>query len=432
MLIGVLLLGIFSGASINNIAAAPLSLIAADFDTTPSNITLVASASGLALACTMPVAGWLSVQLGSRRILTLAYSLLLVGCLLAGLAPSVWMLIVARVLQGLAMSVIPPTVMYVLPMIAGSARRARALGWWAVANGAGTASGAPLGAFIADAFGWRMMFLVFVPVCALLALGCRRLPPDSDGSRPLDAVGAAMITSALLFLLAPALISGAGTRPVVQLSLLAIGVASTILFVRRMATAREPLVDPAFLRSRGFLVGTVSGSCQMFTLGTVSVLVPLLLLDQGASIRVAGLFVLMVTLVMMAAAPIVSSLVPRIGAGPIMVVGLWLLCVSIAVCALLFQQEHTGLTAAPLLAIGVALGCLQSPSAIVVSEEKSSRGSGVGLYNSLRFGAGVLGISWLSLSSAWGLSDSEALMVAAVPIAAGGLVVTAKFVARGD
>src|SRR5699024_7722709 len=114
----------------------------------------------------------------------------------------------ARILQGLAMSVIPPTVMYVLPMIAGPARRARALGWWAVANGAGTASGAPLGAFIADAFGWRMMFLVFVPVCAILAIGCVRLPTDSEAGRTLDAPGAAMITSALLFLLTPALMAG--------------------------------------------------------------------------------------------------------------------------------------------------------------------------------------------------------------------------------
>src|SRR5690625_3105073 len=103
-LIGVLLLGIFSGASINNIAAAPLSLIAKDFDTSPSSITLVASASGLALACTMPVAGWLSVQLGSRRILFLAYGLLMVGCLLAGVSQSVWLLTGARILQGLAMS----------------------------------------------------------------------------------------------------------------------------------------------------------------------------------------------------------------------------------------------------------------------------------------------------------------------------------------
>lgn len=424
-LIGVLLLGVFTGATINNIAAAPLSLIAEDFNTSPAKITLVASASGFALACFMPVAGWLSVRWGTRRILGVAYSLLLLGCLLAGLADSVLVLTLARVLQGLAMSVVPPTVMYALPMIAGVERREHALGWWAIANGAGTAAGAPLGAVIADTLGWRAMFLVFVPVCALLVLGSLWLRADAEVQGPLDMPGAILVTVAVALLISPILTAGVGVPVGVVAGVLVMGFLATVLFYRRLSRTKRPLVTQEFLRSSGFLVGTLGGASQMFTLGSVSVLIPLILLGQGISLGLAGAFVLLITFTMMVSATPVSALVPKLGAGRIIMVGLWLGASTLSASAWLLSRGWTGAAVGTLLLLGVALGCLQSPSAIVVSVEKSSRGSGVGVYNSLRFGAGVLGISWLSLMTTIGLQAGPAMIVAALPVVAAGVVVTA-------
>lgn len=425
LLVGVLLLGIFSGAAINNIAAAPLSLVAEDFRTEPERITLIASASGLLLACCMPVAGWLSVRWGSRRTLILAFALLALGCLLAGLSTSVAMLTVARAIQGVAMSVVPPTVMFALPAIAGPGRREQALGWWAVANGAGTAAGAPLGAFIADIFGWRLMFIVFVPVCLALALGCLQLRSDAEQQGHLDVPGAMLVTAALIFLIAPAMSAGTGVAGTLLLGAVAVGVVFAALFWRRVRTVQLPLVAPELLRSRGFWIGTFSGSSQMFTLGSISVLVPLVLVSQGVALRVAGGFVLMVTFVMMLSAPIVARLARRYGPSVLIVIGLWLAtgCIILAARAV-SDQGPSPVAVTALLLLGVALGCLQSPSAIVVSAEKSSRGSGMGLFNSIRFAAAVLGISWLSLAAGIGHSADSALWAAAVPVAAASAVVS--------
>lgn len=413
-----LLAGVFLGATINNLAAAPLSLIAEDFDTTPSRITLVASASGFALACCMPLSGWLSVRWGSRRVLMGAYGLLGVGCLMAGLASSVWLLVVARIVQGLAMSVVPPTVMHVLPEVMGLAKRERALGWWAVANGAGTAAGAPLGALIADTLGWRAMFLVFVPGCAVLMVACWWMKPDAAPQRRLDVGSALLLTLALAFLIAPVMVLGAEIPTGALIAAFVVGIGAVAVFLRGLHRSAAPFVSPALLRSPGFFVGSLGGTSQMFILGSVSVLVPLVALQTyGMSLRLAGLLVLVVTLMMMGSAPPISRLVPRFGTPRVIAVGLVLSGTAlVGTGGALAVEAPVLLLVACLLVLGAGLGLLQSPSAIAVSSEPASRGAGIGLFNSIRFGGGVVGISWLSLMSLFGVGTDQALLLAAFPV----------------
>ncbi len=424
-LIATLLFGVFSGAAINNIASAPLSLIADDFDTSPARITLVASASGFALACCMPVSGWLSVRWGSRRVLVAAFTLLGLGCLMAATSQWVWLLVLSRGVQGIAMSVVPPTVMYALPEIVGEGGRERALGWWAVANGAGTAAGAPLGALIADTWGWRMMFLVFVPICGLLATACLWLKSDAAPQRRLDLRSALLLTGALMFLIGPAMVAGLSVPWAVMLLPGSIGLLLVVAFMRSLQTASSPFVEPSFLQSNGFLVGSLGGAAQMFALGSISVLVPLMVVERfGSSVRIAGLFVLLVTVTMMLSAPPISRVAPRFGASRLIATGLGVVASAIAAAATVMAAGlAVPFVVGCLVVTGLGLGLLQSPSAIAVSSEPSSRGSGVGLYNSVRFSGGVVGVGWLSIATLVGASGVQALWLASVPIAAAGLVV---------
>lgn len=425
MLIGTLLLGVSSGATINNLAAAPLSLIAHDFATTPARITIVASASGFALACCMPVAGWMGVRWGSRRTLVGAFLLLGIGCLLAGLAPSVPVLIAARVIQGVAMSVVPPTVMHVLPAVMGVERRERALGWWAVANGAGTAAGAPLGAVIADTVGWRAMFLMFVPMCLLLALACCWISADAERNGRLDGRSAGLLTAALVLLIAPTMSATTGLPTWLLWGSAATGVVAALLFLRRNKRSVDPFVEPRFMRSRGFIVGSLGGISQMFVLGSTSVLVPLLVVQRyDLSVRSGGVLVLVITAVMMLSAPPISGAVAKVGANRMVLCGL-----AVTTLALLFaglaivNGAAIPVVVGTLLLVGLGLGLLQSPSAITVSGEASSRGAGVGLYNSLRFSGGVVGIGWLSLAALVDATAEQAIVAAALPVALSGIVV---------
>ena len=418
VLIGILLLGVYSGATVNNIASAPLSLIADDFDTSTAAITLVASASGFTLACCMPFAGWMSVRLGTRRMLVGAYALLGLGCLLAGLATSLWLLVVARVIQGLAMSVIPPVIMHLLPALMGADLRARALAWWAVANSAGTASGAPLGAFIADTVGWRTMFLVFVPVAFVIAVACSALRSDAAPQGPLDVRSALLLPVALALFVAPTMAVGLGVPwPHLLGSVLAGGVVA-FLFSRSLRRSTAPFVAPDFLRSARFLVGSLGGGVQMFVLGSAAVLVPLVVVEAyDLSIRVAGLFVLVVTASMMVSAPPISSLVKRIGAFPTIVAGLVLVAGALLAAGLTLSISAPMAVPLVLLAlVGVGLGCLQAPSAVVVSADTRARGSGLGLFNSIRFSAGVVGAGCLSMADRLQGSPPQALLLAAPPI----------------
>lgn len=163
----------------------------------------------------------------------------------------------------------------------------------------------------------------------------------------------------------------------------------------------------------------------MFVLGSISVLVPLVVVQvYGYSVRVAGLFVLVVTVTMMLSAPPISRLVPRYGARRLIMWGLGLASATVVAAAATLSSGVAVVAALIcLLTLGVALGLLQSPSAIVVSSEPSSRGSGVGLYNSVRFGGGVVGVGWLSMAAQVGATTSQALFLAALPIALAGVVV---------
>src|SRR5690606_2867075 len=157
--------------------------------------------------------------------------------------------------------------------VMGADRRERALGWWAVANGAGTAAGAPLGALIADTVGWRAMFLVFVPVCLGLAVACCWIRADAERTGRLDGRSAVLLTAALVLLIAPAMAATTGLPGWLLWGSGAVGAMAALLFLRRNGRSPQPLVEPRFLRSRGFSVGSLGGISQMFVLGSTSVLV---------------------------------------------------------------------------------------------------------------------------------------------------------------
>src|SRR6478672_955682 len=159
-LLGATVLGTIS----NNIVNVPLRRIIADFGAPVTQGVLVASASVLVLAIAMPLTGWISDRLGRRRTLIIALSVLLAGTVGATFAPTLWLLVASRGLQGLGCAAVPTAVMGMLARSFPPERRNRVMGAWGAANGIGQAVGPPIGGLVADAFGWRAIFGALVPV----------------------------------------------------------------------------------------------------------------------------------------------------------------------------------------------------------------------------------------------------------------------------
>ena len=147
------------------------------------------------------VAGGRAADLiGARRAFTIGLAGFAAASLGCGLAPTGWVLIASRVLQGLAAALLTPAALALLNAVTepGAARR-RAVGIWTAAAAGGGASGWVLGGLLTEYAGWRWVFLINVPIgvvgLSVVALVLPRVAPEA--ARRLDLLGAVGLTGGL-------------------------------------------------------------------------------------------------------------------------------------------------------------------------------------------------------------------------------------------
>ncbi|SCD34148.1 MULTISPECIES: MFS transporter [unclassified Streptomyces] len=198
----------------SSMLAVALIPIGRAFDAAPSRTAWLVSALYLATAVAQPVAGRLVDLFGPRRLYLLGAAL--AGCagLLGALAPSLWVLVVSRVLLGLGTSAAYPASMSLLRREADRTGRSPSgtLAVLSISSQAVSVAGPALGGLLIGAGGWQLIFLINVPLsAACLVLGAMRLPKTGaapPGSRNTDSAGvilfAVSLTACTLFLMEPA------------------------------------------------------------------------------------------------------------------------------------------------------------------------------------------------------------------------------------
>ena len=250
------------------LTAAILGFFMISLDATAVNVALSAigrslhgSTDGLQWAVdgyTVPfaalliTAGALSDRLGSRRVFCwglAVFTLASAGC---GLAPALWSLIAARVVQGSAAAVLlPASLALVRQAFPDPAARARAVARWSSGGAAAMAAGPVLGGVLTSAAGWRAIFFVNLPVGVLAVALLGWAPRSPRRSAPLDLAGQASAVLGLAALAYGVIAGGAsgfgGVRVLVSLSVAA---AAFVSFGVAESRARAPMVPPSLLRSR--------------------------------------------------------------------------------------------------------------------------------------------------------------------------------------
>ncbi len=197
--------------------------------------------------------GRLGDLLGRRRLLALGLGVFAVASLTSGLAVSAPMLIGSRLVQGAAAAMVSPSAFALLASSnpEGPARN-RALGLFAASTAAGASAGVVAGGILVDLWGWRAIFLVNVPIVAVLLLLVRQVvPADAARGHPrLDLVGAALVTGA-----GAALIYGCtageayGFTAPIAVGTLAAAVAMAVIFVGVERRVAAPMISFSYLRS---------------------------------------------------------------------------------------------------------------------------------------------------------------------------------------
>lgn len=278
-------------------AAAPATR--QDLGTGPAAAQSVLVGYGLAYAVGLITAGRLGDLYGPRRIFTVGLALFTAASAVCGLAPSAAVLIGGRIAQGVAAALMGPQVLALIGVLYPGAARARAFAWYGAAVGIAGTGGQALGGLLIAAdpagLGWRACFLVNIPLgVAALLLAPIVLPRGARqaGAR-LDPLGAVLSAAGLLAVVLPLVVGRETGWPLWTWLSLASAVPLLAGFAahqrRRAAAGRQPLVDPALLREKGFTRGLLAVALLFGTSSGLTFVLAAYLQDgRGMSPAAAG------------------------------------------------------------------------------------------------------------------------------------------------
>ncbi|MFG3577659.1 MFS transporter [Micromonospora chersina] len=289
----VLLISTFMTAIDAFIVNVALPAMQRDLHAGPAALEWVVAGYVLAVAAGLITGGRLGDRYGRRQVFGCGVALFTAASVLCGLAPTVGVLIGARVLQGLAAALLMPQVLAIVRTSVAPAEQPKAIARYGLTMGLGAVFGQLIGGLLirADLFGldWRLCFLINLPIgMAALAL-LRRVPESRHPATRLDLAGVVLVSAALVALVLP-LVEGReqGWPLWTWLSL----AGSALLFALFAATQRrsaQPLVDLTLFRERAFSVGLVA--TQVFWMGQASfflILALYLQVERGLSALESG------------------------------------------------------------------------------------------------------------------------------------------------
>ena len=255
--LGFVLVGFNSTAT--NIAFADINDTFDDVSAT--TVSWIAAGYFIASGAFLPLGGRLADRRGRKRIFLTGLALFSVSAVASAIAPSIWFLIAARVLQALAGAlVVPASLTLALPAFPAS-RRTSAIGLWSAAGPLSAAIAPTLVAELLAVTSWRWVYFVTAPAAGLLLL-LGLTVHESSVAQPeghLDLFGAALATAgiALMVVAVSQSVEWGVTASVV---IAAVGAGILMLFVRRTLAHPHPLLNLSLLRIREVWVANLANA----------------------------------------------------------------------------------------------------------------------------------------------------------------------------
>jgi len=271
-------LGTFIGALDGSIVNVAYPTFTAAFRVPVSLIQWVGVVYLLTSASLVAVFGRISDMAGHKRIYVAGFAVFLGGSLLCGAATGVGALIAFRVLQAVGSAMLVANSVAILSYTVGGARMGTALGLLETAVSVALVVGPVVGGLLIQAFTWRMIFYVNVPVAIGAMLLARRVLPTLEGRGapgPFDVKGAVTFGGGL-----GALLLGASLGPVIGWrsaaadALLGAGAVLLGVFLAVEGRVRAPMLDLSLFRNRAFAGANAAKLCAYAASFTVSFVVP--------------------------------------------------------------------------------------------------------------------------------------------------------------
>lgn len=427
------LLGAFLSMADFFIVNVALPTIGTDLGASDGMLELVVASYGVTYAVLLVLGGRLGDAFGRRRLFLTGISLFTVTSTLCGFAPTIELLVAARALQGAAAALMVPQVLATIQATTAGAGRIRAIGLYGATGGAAAVVGQLAGGALvaADLFGtgWRLIFLVNVPIGIVgLALAMRHLPPTrSTAPADADVPGTLLLGATLLAVLVPLTEGRTLGWPLwcwLVLGAAPVG-AAAFYAVERWAerAGGVPLVPPSLLRLPSVRRGLSIGAPFFAGFGGF-MFVYAVALQEGLHLSAlsTGLALVPMGLAFLVSSTLSGHLVQRFGRGTLVLGAIVQAAGLLALGAtLLLSWPHLGpLSLAPaVLVAGAGQGMIMAPLfRIVLADvppERAGVASGVLVtmqQSALALGVATIGSLFVSQAAPAALGARNAFLLA--------------------
>lgn len=369
-LIWILLAGAFVMVLNETVMGVALPPLMAEFGITASAGQWLTTVYMLVMAVLIPMSGFLLERFTPRAIFVTALSVFAVGTAAAAFAPTLAVLVVARVAQAAGTAVIMPLLTTTILTRIPEGRRGRMMGLIAIVMSAAPALGPTVSGLLITALGWRSVFLVVLPIAILvLIVGTLLIGPGTRGRDVkfdvLSALLSVVAFGGLIYGLGSIGEAAAADAVIPPLVPILVGVAGLGLFIWRQLVLQRrgnAFLDLRPFRERPFWVGVALIVVAMLSMFGSLILLPIYMQNVlGLSPLTTGLAVLPGGLVICVTAPVIGILFDRVGARPLVIPGAFIVAGGLVILTQLGLTTPVWVIVVAMIVLYLGLALLMTP-----------------------------------------------------------------------
>ncbi|MCP1772051.1 EmrB/QacA subfamily drug resistance transporter [Neisseria perflava] len=286
----------------------------------------------LILSLVIPLSSFLKKRVSAKPLFLTAAALFIGGTLVCVFAPGFGMLLLGRLLQGAGTGIALPLMFNIILAQAPRSKIGLMMGIASLICAMAPAVGPVLGGFVVEAYGWRMIFIVLLPLLLIaLGLGATAITPIGEKeNEPFDAPAYLLVAVGFTaFIFATEQSSSYGWLSVNVLGLFAVAAVALAAFAVKSLRSATPLVNLQVFRNKAFVCALVFILITQFNVLSLGYLIPSYAqLVSHSSTTIAGMLLLPGCLVGAAIAPVSGQMFDRLGAKKPILTGAVLLIIS--------------------------------------------------------------------------------------------------------